>query len=166
MVKFETERLIIRELVDDDIDDLYSLLRDPIIMQYCSGTMDRTGAIKWLESVKKYYEEYGYSYWAAIDKDTNEFIGQLGIIKQEVDGEWLDCVAFMISKNNWRKGYATEGASGCIRYAKDTLQLQELYATVEKENITSQAVLRKIGMTYVKDAECFGDIMMLFSIKA
>lgn len=166
MVKFETERLLIRELVDDDINDLYSLLSDPIIMQYCSGAMDRNGAIKWLESVKKYYDKYGHDYWAAIDKDTNEFIGQLGIIKQEVDGEWLDCIAFMISKDKWRMGYATEGARGCIRYTKDALQLQELYATVEKENIASQEVLRKIGMTYVKDVECFGDIMKLFIIKA
>lgn len=166
MVKFVTERLLIRELVDDDIDDLYSLLSDPAIMQYCSGAMDRKGATKWLESVKKYYDKYGYDYWVAIDKETREFVGQLGIIKQEVDGQWLDCVAFMISKDKWRMGYATEGAKGCIGYAKDALDIQELYATVEKENIDSQAVFRKIGMTYVKDAVCFGDMMKLFSIKA
>ena len=112
MVKIETERLIVREFIRLDIDNLYSLLSDPIVMKHCSGPLNMKETQKWLETIMRYYNKYGYNYWAAIDKTTGEFIGQLGIIQQEVDDEWIDCIAFMICKDKWGKGYATEGGKG------------------------------------------------------
>jgi RimJ/RimL family protein N-acetyltransferase len=81
MIKIETERLRIREFENTDIHNLYCLLSDPLVMKYCSGTLDMKETKKWLEAVKKYYNKCGYDYWAAIDKKIGEFIGQLGIIQ-------------------------------------------------------------------------------------
>lgn len=164
MIKIETERLIFREFKDSDIDCLYNLLSDPIVMKYCLGTLNMEETQKWLESIKSYYNMYGYDYWAAIEKSTREFIGQLGIIKQEIDNQWIDCLAFMICKDKWGKGYATEGGEGCIKYGFEVLKLQKLYATVEPGNKASQSVLEKIGMKYEGQAICFNRTVHLYSV--
>lgn len=164
MIKIETERLIIREFVDSDINNLYNLISDPIVMRYCSGPLDMKETYKWLGSIKKYYNEYGYDYWAAIDKMTGEFVGQLGIIKQEVDNEWMDCIAFMICKDKWGKGYATEGGKACITYGLQTLKLKKIFATVKPENKASKSVLEKLGMRYERDGACFNTTINLYSI--
>ncbi len=164
MIKFETERLRIREIIDLDIDNLYNLLSDSELMKYCSGSLNYKQTQKWLESIKKYYKKIGYDYWAVIDKETGEFIGQLGVIQQEVDDEWLDCIAFMICKDKWGKGYATEGARGCIKYGLEVLKLKKIYATVEEGNTASKTVLKKIGMNYKREAICFNKKVDLYSI--
>lgn len=165
MIKFETERLIVREFMDTDIKNLYSLLSDPDVMKYCSGSLNIEETQKWIKSIKKYYDKYGYDYWVAIDKITGEFIGQLGIIKQEVDNEWIDCIAFMIRKDKWSKGYATEGGKGCIAYGFQVLKRKKLYATVEPMNTASKSVLEKIGMEYEREAVCFNTTIHLYSIE-
>ncbi len=165
MIKIETERLIVREFIDSDINNLYNLVSDPIVMNYCSGPLNMEETQKWLEATKRYYNKYGYDYWAAIDKITGEFIGQLGIIKQEVDNEWIDCIAFMICKDKCGKGYATEGGKGCIAYGFETLKRRKLYATVEPGNTASKSVLKKIGMKYEREAVCFNTTIHLYSIE-
>lgn len=164
MTKFETNRLVIREFIYSDIDHLYNLLSDPQVMKYCSGSLNYEQAQKWYESIKAYYNKIGYDYWAAIEKTTGEFIGQIGIIQQEVDNEWINCIAFMICKDKWGKGYANEGAKGCLSYGLEVLKLNKIYATVEKDNILSKNVLEKIGMTYRRKAVCFDKIVDLYSI--
>lgn len=162
-MKFETERLQIRECVDSDIEYLYNLLSDSEVMKYCGGALGYAESQSWLESIKKYYNKLGYDYWLAFEKKTGEFIGQIGIIQQEVDGKSIDCIAFMISKDKWGKGYAVEGGNGCIKYALEVLKLKKLYATVEKENTASKKVLKSIGMNYEREAICFNRTVDLYS---
>ncbi len=163
-MKFETERLQIREFIDNDIGDLYHLLSDSEVMEYCEGSLNYTESQIWLQSIKKYYSRIGYDYWFALEKATGEFVGQMGIIQQEIDGEWIDCIAFIICKDKWGKGYATEGGNGCIKYALEVLKLKKLYATVEKENKASKKVLEKLGMNYERETICFNRKIDLYSM--
>jgi len=89
----------------------------------------------------------------------------MGIIQQDVDGEWIDCIAFMISIHKWGKGYASEGTIGCVKYAFDVLKRQKIYATVEKENQASKKVLEKLGMKYEREAVCFNKKVDLYSME-
>ena len=165
-VQIEMERLILREFVDDDLDNLYALVSDPVVMRYCAGALDRAQAQVWLTAAQRYYARYGYDYWAAVDKYSGAFVGQIGILRQEIEGLSCDCIAYMICREQWGKGYATEGAAGCIRYGFETLQREQLYATVEAENLASQSVLVRCGMQYKKDVCYLGKIVRLYVIAA
>lgn len=158
----ESDRLIFREFTEGDIDKLFLLLSDPIIMKYCSGPMNLTAVQKWLDVAIEYYKKYGYDYWAVYERSTGDFIGQIGILNQEIDGEQEDCLAFMIGQKYWNKGYATEGAIACINYAFKYLKLEKLVATVEKENFHSISVLKKIGMEYVGERNYAGEKVYLY----
>jgi RimJ/RimL family protein N-acetyltransferase len=50
----------------------------------------------------------------------------------------------------WGKGYGTEAAKAVVRYAFYKMGIPELYAAVHPENIASERIIKRIGMTYLK----------------
>ena len=162
---FKTERLQFRELMDTDIEDLYHLLGDSEVMAYCEGALNYLETQAWMASVKKYYTKVGYDFWMVTEVSTGDFIGQIGIIQQEIEGELLDCLAFMIRKDKWGRGYADEGGRGCIKYAFEKKKKKKVYATVEKENKASIKVLGKLGMTFEREANCLNKTVDVYSIR-
>jgi ribosomal-protein-alanine N-acetyltransferase len=160
----QTNRLVFREFTQADIDKLFLLLSDTIVMKHCSGPIDITGTKKWLDMSIECYEKYGYDYWAVYEKNTDTFIGQIGILNQEIAGEQEDCLAFMIGQKYWNKGYATEGAIACINYAFKSLRIEKLIATVEPENLQSICVLKKIGMKYAGETNYANKKVYIYSM--
>lgn len=79
----KTERLFFRKFTQAVIDKLFLLLSDPIIMKYCLGPMNIKGAQRWLDLTIEAYEKYGYDYFAVYEKNTDTFIGQIGILKEK-----------------------------------------------------------------------------------
>jgi RimJ/RimL family protein N-acetyltransferase len=160
----QTNRLVFRKFSQADIESLFFLLSDPIVMKYCSGTLNIIGTQKWLDLVIESYKKYGYDYWAVYERNTDDFLGQIGILNQEIDGKQEECLAFMIGQKYWNKGYATEGSIACINYAFKSLKLEKLIATVNPENLQSICVLRKIGMKYICEANYANEKVHIYSI--
>lgn len=160
----QTDRLVFREFTQADMDKLFLLLSDPIVMKYCSGPISITSTQKWLDMIMESYKKYGYDYWAVYEKNTDVFLGQIGIVNQEIDGKQEDCLALMIGQRYWNKGYATEGAIACINYAFKSLKLQKIIATVEPENFQSIGVLKKIGMKYTGETNYASKKANIYSI--
>ena len=84
---FETNRLLLRRLTLDDVDNLLGIFSDPEAMRYYPATKSRKETIEWIDWNLKSYSEYGFGLWAVIRKDTSTFAGQCGLIMQRnVDG--------------------------------------------------------------------------------
>jgi RimJ/RimL family protein N-acetyltransferase len=69
----ETERLLLRRLKMDDVDDLLDIFSDPEAMRYYLATKDRREAEDWVRSTLVSYQKNGFGLWAAILKGSNEF---------------------------------------------------------------------------------------------
>lgn len=163
-IVFETERLILRAFDETDLEDLYALLSDPEIMRYCGGVLDKNGALTWLQSARRWHQQLGYDYWAAIEKAGGAFVGQIGILAEELEGESHPCLAYMISRAHQGRGFAREGAKGCVDYWFHTLKQPRLFATVEQQNYISQVVLEKTGMKYLKDVAYLNQTVKFYGI--
>lgn len=161
---FKSERLLFRHLDGDDISSMTELLSDPEVMRYCSGPLDHESSRKWLEACIKAYRDSGYDYWAAELIYGGGFVGQMGIVREMVDGSWHDCLAYMLSKKHWGKGYALEGARACLEYAFTSLGLAKLNATVERGNRKSVAILTALGMRFLRQARFAGEDVDLYEI--
>lgn len=164
MIITETERLVFRQFTHRDIDDLFCLLSDPIVMKFCSGPLTLADSQRWLATAIACYEKFGYDYWAVNEKNTGDFVGQMGILKQDIDDKQVECLAFMLNQKYWNKGYASEGAMACIRYAFISLKLENIVATVEPGNSQSISVLRKIGMKHHEEKIYTGRRVHVYSI--
>lgn len=86
--------------------------------------------------------------WAAEDLVSNSFIGWFML---KITTFKIPELGFMLPKNQWDKGYATEIAQGLIDYGFNTLNKDKIVASVEKNNFSSIKVLKKIGMTPVSN---------------
>ena len=97
-VVLETKRLILRELDLDDFHDLTTILQDEKAMYAYEHAFSDEEVREWLERQIRRYGEYGMGLLAVIEKDSGEFIGQCGITKQEVDGESVLEIGYLIRR--------------------------------------------------------------------
>jgi RimJ/RimL family protein N-acetyltransferase len=151
----ETPRLFLRELTLNDASDLSLVLSDEESMRHYPHSFSQDEVRKWIERNIKRYKNDGFGLWAVIRKQDNRFLGDCGITFQNIDGEILPEIGFHIIKTYCNKGYATEAADACKRYAIESLGFKSIYSYSEKGNIASQKVSTKIGMkrvkTFIKD---------------
>jgi RimJ/RimL family protein N-acetyltransferase len=151
-VVLETERLILREMTADDVDDLALILSDPETMRYYPQPLDRRGVEEWIERNLERYERYGYGKWAVILKSERKLVGDCGLAVQEVDGvEELE-VGYLFNKNYWGRGLATEAARGCMEYAFGQLGRRRIISMIRPENLPSRRVAERNGLTIEKEA--------------
>lgn len=86
--------------------------------------------------------------WAAVESDSKKFIGWFMLKLRETPDPEL---GFMIVKDYWNQGFATETAQGLLNYAESKLKLKRIVATISPQNLPSAKVLEKIGMTKCKE---------------
>jgi len=147
----ETERLGLRELTPDDLDDLFQILGDRETMRFYPEPMTRQGTLGWIQWCTCSYVDHGFGLWALILRETGEFVGDCGLTVQEVDEERLVEVGYHVKKSHWRRGLATEAARACRDHAFDVVGVQRLIALVRVENEPSAGVAGNLGMTVWKD---------------
>ena len=164
---FETERLIVREYTVDDAPSTFEIYRDPEVWRYLAdgepyASVDQ--ARERLEQrVQRYQERVPYGLWAVVVRDTAQLIGSVLLSPLE-DGPEVE-VGYHFGRFAWGNGYATEVTRGAIRYGFDMLGLPQISAVVFSENVASQRVLEKAGMTYRGLRSIFGfDGVMSYAI--
>ena len=148
MIKIETERLVLKKLVDTDKERLVSLIGDFRVSKTLSNvpypyTLD--DADEWLKIVDN--EEFNLNIFL-----NDDLIGGIGLTPAEDDfyelGYWLGV-------EYWGQGYATESVMELLNYAKSNTPCEKFKANVFKENVASAKVLEKNGFKRVEDREVF-----------
>lgn len=151
-MKIETERLILREMTEDDLPALSKILQDKEVMYAYEHAFPAAEVREWLDRQMRRYQEYDHKsgLWAAVLKETNEMIGQCGLTLQDYRDKLVPEIGYLFRKEFWHRGYATEAAMACKCYAFGTLNRDEVFSIIRDTNIASQKVARRVGMT-VKD---------------
>lgn len=143
---FETERLFARKLTRKDFQGLCRILQDPEVMYAYEHAFSDGEVTEWLERQLLRYEKDGFGLWAVILKKTGQFIGQCGLTMQDWDGRRVPEIGYLFQKAYWHRGYATEAAKGCKKYAFETLRLPRVYSIIRDNNLPSQKVAQRNGM--------------------
>lgn len=87
-IMMETERPIIREMVQSDLDALCKILCDEAVMLIAyESAFTVEEAQNWMNRHFKRYAEYGFGLWAVVLIETNEMIGQCGLTIQSWEKE-------------------------------------------------------------------------------
>lgn len=153
----ETDRLLLREYVEDDAEAFFKLNTDPEVLQFVPDK-----ALLNVEQARQIlidhpiadYRKHGFGRGACILKSTGENIGFAGLKYLEEFGE-VD-VAFRLMRTHWGQGLATEAALASVRYGFTDLRLKRIIGLVMPENVASVRVLEKIGLRYVETVACWG----------
>jgi ribosomal-protein-alanine N-acetyltransferase len=150
----ETPRLLLREFVLNDAENIWELNSDPEVIKYTGDPPFETieKAREFLLNYKD-YEKNSFGRWAIITKESDSFIGWCGLKLNEQN---LVDIGFRFFKKEWNKGYATEAAHACLDYGFKELNLKEIIGRVARENKASIKVLEKLSMDYWKNDNCKG----------
>mgnify|MGYP001781740381 CR=1 FL=1 len=142
----ETERLYMRELTWDDFEALCDIIQDEETMYAYEGALSDEEAKEWLERQIARYGKWCFGAWAVILKESGELIGQCGLTMHEWKDEEVLEIGYLFNKRYWHKGYATEAAKACKRYAFEKLDADEVCSIIRDTNIPSQRVALRNGM--------------------
>lgn len=142
----ESERLGFRKICKDDFDSLCAILQDIEVMYAWEHTFTDDEVLEWIDKNFKRYENEGFSYFAAIEKNMNEFVGVIGPLIEEIDDISYIGIAYIVDKKFWGKGYALEGAKACVNYAFSKLNTYKVIAQIRPNNFQSRKVAERLGM--------------------
>lgn len=147
----ETDRLYLREMNQDDFLSLCRILQDDETMYAYEGAFSDAEVQEWLDRQISRYQKWNFGLWAVILKETNEMIGQCGLTMQPWKDEEVLEIGYLFERLYWHKGYATEAAKACKKYAFEILNADEVCSIIRNTNNASQQVAIRNGMV-VKDS--------------
>ena len=149
----QTERLIVRTWSPDDAEEGFRIWSDPEVMRYV-GTGQPNASIEetraWIDRMSAHQDLHGFGFWAVVEQKTRRLIGSCGMGYQRDGGLPIE-FGYTLSRSQWGRGYATEAAAACLRYAFEHLRLPQLVASVDSQNVASQRVLEKIGFHFQRE---------------
>lgn len=144
---FETDRLYLREMNQSDFKSLSKILKDEETMYAYEGAFSDTEVQEWLDKQILRYQKWNFGLWAVILKETDEMIGQCGLSMQQWKEEEVLEIGYLFERLYWHKGYATEAAKACKKYAFEILKADEVCSIIRDTNVASQNVAIRNGMT-------------------
>jgi ribosomal-protein-alanine N-acetyltransferase len=154
-----SERLTLRSFTGSDAIPLHLIMDQPEMLRYFPNSkppeLDR---VKRMISFQwEHWEKYGYGWWAmevAEKKEKGRFIGWAGL-QFLPDTDEVE-VAYMLDRNFWGHGLATEAANEGLLFGFEQLKVDEIVGIVHPENAASIRVIEKLGMTYDLRKPYFG----------
>lgn len=151
----DTPRLLLRPFAPGDAAVVHRVYSDPEVMRYvATGPMcDLTVTERLLQDYEAHQRQHGYSFWAVIERSSDELIGDSGLYRTPTGEVEL---GYTLGAAWWGRGYATEAASAWLECAFGELGISEVVALAEPANVASLHVLEKLGMRRSGERIAFG----------
>ena len=147
----KTERLILRQWFEDDLESFARLNADPKVREFFPGILTQKESDDSVKLMSDHIDRLNWGFWAASLLETNEFIGFIGLEDVYFKAPFNEStpaveIGWRLAFNYWGKGYATEGAKAALKYGFETLHLPKIVSFTTIKNIRSRHVMEKIGM--------------------
>ena len=145
----KTERLLLRKITTEDLDDFYAWASDPDVTQYVTW-YSHTNPEETQEFINRILGRYKYAKiapWAIVDRQENRMIGLNGFCTWDTRHHRAE-LAYVLSKPYWGKGYIPETSPAIINFGFQRMNLNRIAARCRVPNIGSARVMEKCGMTY------------------
>ena len=142
-----TERTVIRELCEKDVDEVIKISRQEHIIRFVedgrvSESEQRDKLLAYMENIYRFYD---FGIWGIFEKKTGILIGviSLDLLKTTENAEYE--AGFFIRKEKLDLGFGKETLDAVVHYAKNKLEALRLIAITDKENIGAVKLLEKCG---------------------
>lgn len=147
-MRLTTERLILREFVEDDWPAVLVYQRDPRYLRYYHWTERTAADVR--AFVQMFVEQQRASprakYQLAVTlKEDGRLIGNCGV-RLESPGALQADIGYELNPDYWGRGYASEAAQAVVDYGFSQLGVHRIWASCLADNAASARVLEKLGM--------------------
>ena len=148
-----TERLLLRQWRDDDLQPWAALNADPRVREFFPTVLTFEESAAQMEEAREHIARHGYGSWAVEVIRSTPFIGFIGLAPVPPDMPFTGIeLGYRLGFDAWGQGYATEGAQAALRYAFESLGLNEIVAFTTETNWRSRRVMERLGMRHDANA--------------
>jgi RimJ/RimL family protein N-acetyltransferase len=160
----DTPRLLLRNFVESDLDEMAELMANPDFMRFSTGVFTREKTTSFLfDRVIAPARAGEPSLFAAILREEKKLIGYCGFFRQTVDEVEEIEIGYRLHPDYWNRGLATEAAQAVRDYAFSVLKLERVISLIHPDNHASRRVTEKNGMTLEKETTFRGFPVLVFA---
>lgn len=149
MPEMETDRLLLRKITLDDVDDLFEFSSDPDVSRYMRWETNeaKEETMAFVRAVIQGYGNGTSGDWAIVHKKHKKVIGTCAFVSWSNEHQKAE-IGFILHQGYWGQGFALEAVTTFITYGSEVLKLNRIEGHCDPENIGSEKVMRKAGMTF------------------
>ena len=145
-----TERLILRDWRDSDLDPFAAMCADPEVMAHLDGPIDRDATAAVIERLRGYTARDAMTFWAIERQDDGAFLGFCGLrngghigttVPDELEIGWR------LARPFWGQGYAREAAQASIHHGWEHTDRDRIAAWTVAANTASWGLMTRLGMS-------------------
>jgi len=143
-----TDRLLLREWRDTDLEPFAALNTDPEVMRHFPAPLTRQASDAFAGRIRDRMAQDGWGLWAVEVLGGASFIGFVGLARQTFDAPFTPAVevGWRLARDAWGNGFAPEGGRAALAFAFDDLGLGEVVSITVPDNAKSRRVMEKLGL--------------------
>src|SRR5262245_47898772 len=146
----EADRLVLRGYRIEDFPPMAAAWADPEVVRYISGrpSPEEESWARFLRNIAL-WPMLGYGYWAATEKATGRYVGDVGFadFKRDIEPslKGVPEIGWVLARESHGRGYATEAAQAALRWLESALGPQRTVCIINDDNLASVRVAEKCG---------------------
>ena len=147
----ETDRLLLRRIDNNDVDEVLALRGNPETMKYIPRPLAKSkeDALEHIAMIEdKIVNNIGIN-WGITIKGNSKIFGIIGHYRIQPENHRAE-IGYMSLPETNGKGYITEAIKVVVEYGFEQMKLHSIEAVIDPNNIASERVLQKNG--FVKEA--------------
>ncbi|OXA75549.1 ribosomal-protein-alanine N-acetyltransferase [Flavobacterium aquidurense] len=147
----ETERLVLRRITSEDVNEIFELRSNPETMKYIPRPLVKTNedALEHIAMIEdKIITNVGIN-WGISLRDNPKLLGIIGYYRMQPENYRAE-IGYMLLPEFHGKGIIPESVNRLIRFGFDDLKLHSIEAVIDPDNLASEKVLQKCG--FIKEA--------------
>ena len=147
--RLETDRLVLREWLEEDLEPFAAMNGDPAVTEFLSSPLERSASDALVGRIREHWTSDGIGLWAVERRADGAFLGFTGLTPPNFVAAFTPCVevGWRFATFAWGQGYATEAGAAALRFGFDERQLDEIVSFTTVANVRSRAVMERLGMS-------------------
>ena len=149
MPTISTERLILRKISLDDVDDMYEYAKNAKLTEYLTWSPhpDKAYTFEYVSYLQTRYKSGEFFDWAIILKESGKMIGTCGFTRFDFRHNFGE-IGYVVNPDYQGRGIATEAVGAVMRFGFDNLALNRIECRYMIENEASRRVMEKNSMIF------------------
>jgi len=164
LVTQQTERLVLRMFREEDCEAYAAMCAEPEVMRHLGEgkTLTRGAAWRQMAMILGHWRLRGYGLWAVEERATGALLGRIGFFNPE---GWPGFeLGWVLRRDAWGKGYATEGARRALAHAFTEMGQEHVISLIYPVNAASIRVAERLGQTLERRTDLYGHDVLVYGI--
>jgi RimJ/RimL family protein N-acetyltransferase len=147
-----TERLELRPFEPGDEDAMAVVFGDAEALRFWGPPLDRDAIRERIERNRERQSRDGFARWAIVLRASGELVGDAGLTWTDVEGTKEIELGWVVRRDLWGLGIASEAGAGWRDRAFGALGLERIVSIIRAENAGSRRVAEKLAMAVEREA--------------